>query len=119
MTEAQQISMYGETVEQMRSAAIFTNLNDPKSLIMYAMSILSDAQTVLEYEEGTEAIETNRRYINKAKYFMSEAQKMMANQKQRTVARGIVCNICDTPLQGSSFRGEVLYSRQCPNRCDA
>lgn len=75
-----EIECYGETVEQMRSAVIFTNLKDPKSVLMYAMSILSDAQMVMElanHDNRLEAAEKNRQYINKAKYFISEAQKLV------------------------------------------
>lgn len=114
-----EIAMYGETVEQMRSAVVFTDLNDPHSLIMYAMSILSDAQTVMNVSYAPNKEEKNRQYINKAKYFMSEAQILIRQGESRRRSRGIVCNMCDTPLKVSTFRGESLYSRDCPNRCEA
>lgn len=71
--ESREIEMFGETIEEMRSwISPFTDLNDPKELMMYASGVLSDAQQVLERNP-----EMARQWINKAKYFMREAQELL------------------------------------------
>jgi len=60
---SKEISMFGETIESM----IDTKPEFTDNL-MYAMSILSDAQEELERNNK----ETARKFINKAKYFISE-----------------------------------------------
>lgn len=67
-----QRGMFGETIEEMRSAVMFTDLNDPRDLVSYAAGILSDAQHIM----GSDP-ETARQWINKAKYFMSEATRLL------------------------------------------
>jgi hypothetical protein len=74
--QEKQIRMYGETVEEMRKAVMFTDLNDPASLVMYAMGILSDAQEELILGDPERA----RKYMNKAKYFMSEANYILRSR---------------------------------------
>lgn len=71
--ESREIEMFGETIEEMRSwISPFTDLNDPKELMLYASGVLSDAQQVLERNP-----ELARQWINKAKYFMREAQELL------------------------------------------
>lgn len=71
--ESREIEMFGETIEEMRSwISPFTDLNDPKELMLYASGVLSDAQQVLERNP-----EMARQWINKAKYFMREAQELL------------------------------------------
>jgi len=65
LKQDQQISMFGETIEQMeKSSKMFGPVNDA----MYAMQILSDAQEVLERGNP----ELCRQFINKAKHFLSK-----------------------------------------------
>lgn len=78
LTKEQEIEMYGETVEEMRAAPLFTRLDDPLDLTMYAMQIMSDAQEALARGQA----ETARQWINKAKYFICEARTIM-RQKER------------------------------------
>ena len=73
LSQEAQIKLYGETVEQMRSAVLFTDLNDPASIISYAMMIVSDAQQELIFRDPERA----RQFMNKAQYFMSEANCLL------------------------------------------
>lgn len=74
--EQRERMMFGESIEEMRGAVMFANLNDPNDLIMYAMSILSDAQHILESNP-----EMARQWINKSKYFMSEANEILRGKE--------------------------------------
>ena len=73
MNKEKEIQMFGETVESMKSSAVFTNLQDPYELNRYAMCILSDAQQMMTSGD----IETARKFINKAKFFIDESNKII------------------------------------------
>ncbi len=78
--EQRERAMYGATIEAIKSANSMTIYTDPLSVNLLAMSILSDAQAVLEFEQDAEKA---RQYINRAKYFMSHVSEMVhpANRK--------------------------------------
>lgn len=73
----QQIAMFGCTIEDMRRAVLFTDLTDPCSVNMYAMAILSDAQETMSHGNT----EQTRQFINKAKYFISEASELIMESR--------------------------------------
>lgn len=77
MDETREVTMFGETIKEMREAASH-NLGDPVLLNIYAAGILSDAQEMMR--RGKPAIANQ--WINKAKYFLSES-----TQLQRTAER--------------------------------
>lgn len=77
MNEQQQIKVYGDTIQGIREAVIFADLNDPADLINYAMGILSDAQHV-----AVKNPEMANQFINKSKYFMGEANSILLNRKR-------------------------------------
>lgn len=68
-TEAQQIKTYGCTIAQLESDLPDYLIKDSGSdLLLYAMSIISDAQHMLEMGDA----ETSRQFMNKAKYYVSQ-----------------------------------------------
>lgn len=70
-----QIKMFGETVKEFNEA--FNSGGDTDKL-MYAMSILSDAQEVMAMGQT----EVARQFINKSKYFIS---KVMAEKREAEI----------------------------------
>jgi hypothetical protein len=70
--EDRQLLMYGETVEEMHEAAGKRNMGTPNAMLMYAMSIMSDAQELLA--RGRSAAEVNQ-LLNKAKHFTDRARQ--------------------------------------------
>jgi hypothetical protein len=65
-TQDTERKMFGETIAQMTSAKPAYMSNG-----MYAMSILSDVQELLNFvRDDREVQEQCRQYINKAKYFI-------------------------------------------------
>jgi uncharacterized protein YcgL (UPF0745 family) len=70
LTVPQQEKMFGEPIAAM-TAAYESAKRMGYSKPFYAMSILSDAQFVLEHGDAERA----RQYINKAKYFLSNAHE--------------------------------------------
>nr|WP_305906295.1 hypothetical protein [Methylomarinum sp. Ch1-1]MDP4518968.1 hypothetical protein [Methylomarinum sp. Ch1-1]MDP4523366.1 hypothetical protein [Methylomarinum sp. Ch1-1] len=71
--------MFGETIESMLEAIPDFYKNKPEMLIMYAMSILSDAQELAVRDSH----ELARCCINKAKYFMSESMNLIQESELR------------------------------------
>jgi hypothetical protein len=76
--EERQIHMFGCTVAQMVNEPLFTNMKDPSEVILYAMSILSDTQETLAHGNAEQA----RQFINKSKYFMSEARDLLRQPRE-------------------------------------
>lgn len=67
-SEERQVKMFGTTIAQMTSAKPLYMSNG-----MYAMSILSDVQELLNFvRDDREVQEQCRQYINKAKYFIDQ-----------------------------------------------
>lgn len=60
-----EIAMFGTTIENLEIGR--PEYIDP---LMYAMSILSDAQEAISYGQN----EIGRQYINRAKYFIGEVR---------------------------------------------
>ena len=83
MTQDQEIKMFGETITQMRLAAKY-NLGDPMLLNIYVNSILSDAQERLNSGHTLRA----NQYINKAKYFISEATALKSATEKLAISSG-------------------------------
>lgn len=79
--EGAEVAMFGETIAEMRNAVIFTNLNDPVDVIGYAAAILSDAQETLAWSAGEKEVEKNRQLINKTKYFLEEAKRLVRGKE--------------------------------------
>jgi len=67
LTGCQQVDMFGCTLDELKQEWETGRRMCP-SREMYAMSILSDAQECLRMDDA----ETARRYINKAKWHLSE-----------------------------------------------
>ena len=72
MTQEQQVKAFGETIEEMREAAAH-NLGDAVLLIGYAQGILSDSQEMAKRGHH----EVAGQFVNKAKYFLSEANQIV------------------------------------------
>lgn len=80
MTEDKHMNMYGcdtADLDTMISEAIITKtftgtpINKERDLSMLAMSILSDAQHVMEHGDTDKA----RQFINRAKYVIMQGEK--------------------------------------------
>jgi hypothetical protein len=78
MNQEAQIKVFGETIEEMREAAAH-NLGDPVLLISYAQGILSDSQEMAARGHH----EVARQFVNKAKYFLSEANQIIREGERK------------------------------------
>lgn len=72
MTETQrrEVRMFGCTVEQMREAVEESLTFRFSGPVMYAMSLMSDVQEMLDYT-GPGSTEDNRQTLNRAKWILS------------------------------------------------
>lgn len=76
MSNQKELDMLGCTFEEMNEA--INNGFNKDDKVMFAMSILSDAQ-----EEGARGnFERNRQYINRAKYVLSMISKDIRDMKK-------------------------------------
>lgn len=71
--EQHEISRFGCTIEDMRKGVMFLDLTKPFDLNRHAMNILSDAQETMSHGNAEQA----RQFINKSKYFISQAMDVI------------------------------------------
>jgi len=66
-----EIAMYGMTIEslheQIQESSYISLMNDPETLVM---SMLSDAQEMVNYSVSRETLEEQRKCINRAKFVL-------------------------------------------------
>lgn len=83
--EQKEIRCYGCTIEQMREAVEESLTYRISGPIMYAMSLMSDCQEMLEYSgEDSMAREDVRQMLNRAKWILSTYS--MQNDRQGTAS---------------------------------
>jgi hypothetical protein len=81
--EDQEKQRYGCTLEHLHLLVLFTDRRDPVDLTILAESVLSDAQVLMEDslrrngDVSPECAEIVRQYLNRSKYFSSEARRIL------------------------------------------
>jgi len=77
MNKKDEERMFGESIDEIKASIINFKNQDPLELNLYAMSILSDSQELLQRSDinKTEG-ETLRQFMNKAKYIISESSSL-------------------------------------------
>ena len=71
--EKRERECFGCTIQELKDNTFMTDWNDPDSILLLSMSIQSDCQELLGFDNAEEQI---RQYLNKSKWLINEAKRV-------------------------------------------